>query len=339
MIFTKTQEAAIKLMRQDLRYLYTIIKNYNYFNSNYMISLMPYMGVIIDGVEDWLKSYNNSHIEKFQVPLFSTKEQEFYEDMRSSIKLWNNNYVDIYEKLKEIYYENDDYFASISNPIYKELRLYDFFGTDLIDGKFCGNTILCSFYIPSYSYYRKNGREIEKMCIIGGKYIACFNALCEYDIDKSIKFDTRDFGSRLFSGKFESSIGNEFNNRFVLFSVLCQINFILYCIDKFIIQEIPAKLRFSYLLYYYLLRIIRELNEQMGSNFILNNKWDSQSFRNAMAHYKLGISLKENEIDESDTMFGITNKFFGQGYKETKNSITLELMNLASQIEQYLNLV
>lgn len=53
---------------------------------------------------------------------------------------------------------------------------------------------------------------------------------------------------------------------------------------------------------------------------------------------KLGVLYQESEIDEKDMMFGLTNKFFGQGYKETKNAILLELKSLSNQIECYLNL-
>ncbi len=334
MIFTKTQQAAITLMKQDLQYLYTIIMKYNNVSlSNYIVSLMPYIGVVIDGVEDWLKSYNNSHKEKLKIPLFSKKEQEYYEEMRSSIKLWDNSYNDIYNKLGVLYQESENYFASISEPVIKELKLYDIFGTDVVSGKFCGNTILCGYYTPKFSFYDSIGEYIKSMSVIGGKFIAYFNATQEYDTDINMNFDTDDFG-----GLIKSPVGNAFSDKFVLFSILCQINFVVYCVDKYIIPEVPVKLRFSYLLYYYLLRVLPEVNEKIKSNLVLDNKWDSQLFRNAMAHYKLGVSLKESEIDEKDMMFGLTNKFFGQGYKETKNAILLELKSLSNQIECYLNL-
>lgn len=334
MIFTKTQQAAIKLMKQDLQYLYTIIMKHNdVYLSNDILSLMPYIGVVIDGVEDWLKSYNNSHKEKLNIPLFSKEEQEYYEEMRSSIKLWDNSYHDIYNRLEVLYQESDNYFASISNPLVKELNLYDIFGTDVVNGKFCGNTILCGYYTPKFSFYKSMGEYIKRMSGIAGKITACFNATQEYDTNINMNFDMEDFG-----GLIKSPVGNEFSDKFVLFSILCQINFVVYCVDKYIIPEIPIKLRISYLLYYYLLRVLSEVNEKIKSNFILDNKWDSQLFRNAMAHYKLGVSLKESEIDETDMMFGITNKFFGQGYKKTKNAILLELKNLSNQIECYLNL-
>lgn len=331
--FTKVQEAAIRLIKKDLQYMYTIVKKYKDIPSNYIVFLMPYTGIVIDGVEDWLKSYNNSHKEKLAIPLFSTEEQKYYEEMRSSIKLWNNSYDDIFAKLEVVYCESDKYFAGLCKPIARKFKLYDIYGTDLANGKFCGNTILCSYYIPTYSCGSDIGEYLENMGIIGGKYISLFNSMKEYPIDENIKFEMCDFG-----GFRKSPLGNDFNDKFVLFSILCQINFILYCVDKYIVPEIPVKLRFSYLLYYYLLRIIPEVNERMKSDFLLCNNWDSQLFRNAMAHYKLGVSLKDNDIDENDMMYGLTHKIWGLGYEKIKINIILQLTNLANQIERYLEM-
>lgn len=50
--FTQQQTIAISLIQADLRFLFTIIENSSRFKSNYIVSLMPYMGVIIDGTED-----------------------------------------------------------------------------------------------------------------------------------------------------------------------------------------------------------------------------------------------------------------------------------------------
>lgn len=333
MTFTKVQKAAINLMQQDLQYIYTILKKYKDISSNYMVFLMPYIGIVIDGVEDWLKSYNNSHKEKVKVPLFSVEEQEYYEELRSSIKLWDNSYNEIFVKLEMLYQESDEYFGKICQPIANKLKLYDIFGADLVNGKFCGNTILCSYYTPKYSYGSNIGVYLKSMGVIGGKYIALFNAMNELAVDNNMKFEMRDYG-----GFAKSPVGNEFSNKFVLFSMLCQINFILYCVNKFIVPEIPTKLRFSYLLYYYIMRLLPELNKQVQGDFILSDKWDSQLFRNAMAHYKLGITLKENEIRENDILYGITYKIWGLGYEDIKSAIMLELAGLANQIEQYLGL-
>ena len=58
--FNKFQLCAIQLMYNDLKFLYTILNNQNIVTESYFVALLPYLGVIIDGVEDWINAYNNS---------------------------------------------------------------------------------------------------------------------------------------------------------------------------------------------------------------------------------------------------------------------------------------
>ena len=67
------QKAAFSLIQQDLRYIYTVIKNINPKASNYIPSMLPYLGVVIDGAEDWLKAIKNSSKCKFCMPLMNHK--------------------------------------------------------------------------------------------------------------------------------------------------------------------------------------------------------------------------------------------------------------------------
>lgn len=84
--FTVVQSAALSLIQSDLSFLYTVIKKINPEESNYIPSLLPYMGVIVDGTEDWIKAYNNSKKNKINAPVFNQSEQMYYEKMRDSIK-------------------------------------------------------------------------------------------------------------------------------------------------------------------------------------------------------------------------------------------------------------
>lgn len=327
------QRAALSLIKSDLRYLYTVINNINPNQSNYIPSLLPYMGVIIDGVEDWIKAVNNSSKVKLEIPLFNDEEQIYYEKMRDSIKLWQKDYTDIYELLQNAYNISDEYFGNICKPIAKKMRLYDIFGVDRANGVVCGNTILCYYYNPLFSYGKDNGPYVKKMTAIGGEYIASLNAMEVYRINNSIKYDVCDYG-----GFVKSPVGNQFSDKFVLFSIICQINFVLYCVEHWIIEEIPAKMRFAYLLYYSLLHIMPQLNARLNVKITINEEWKSQKFRNAMAHYKLGIALKENEIIDGDKMFGLTQKYFESDFLTVKNRIMQELENVAVQIGKYLKL-
>ena len=46
------QQLAVELVQNDLRYLYTIIKNREKIDPTYWIAMSPYIGLIIDGTED-----------------------------------------------------------------------------------------------------------------------------------------------------------------------------------------------------------------------------------------------------------------------------------------------
>ena len=98
--FTLVQKSALSLIQTDLQFLYTVTKRIDSSQSNYIPSLLPYMGVIIDGVEDWIKAYNNSHVEKLDLPTFTKEEEWYYEKMRESVKMWELHYNEIFAIFK-----------------------------------------------------------------------------------------------------------------------------------------------------------------------------------------------------------------------------------------------
>lgn len=77
---------------------------------------------------------------------------------------------------------------------------------------------------------------------------------------------------------------------------------------------------------------------KLNTNLVINSKWESWQFRNAMAHYKLGIALKEEELLSEDKLFGLTQKYFKLDYLTVKKEIMQEMENLACQIGDYLQL-
>lgn len=323
----------IELMKNDLRLIYTIFANTNIVSPSYYLAFMPYMGMIIDGVEDWIKSYNNSNKNKLEMPLFTQEEQLYYEAMRNSVKMFENGVDAVYEILEEKYLKSDEYFSYLCKPIAKTLHLYDIFGVFKINGEYCDNTILDSYYAPFYEYGKDNGEFYKQMMIIGGKYLACFNTTEAYAVKTDYVFSVSDYG-----GFVKSPVGNKFSYRFLLFTIYCQINFIIKCIDDFIEGEISTKLRISYILYYYLLKILPDINIKYSCDFKISDKYNSDIFRNAMAHYKLGVLLKEDELVENDIMFGLTQKCFGEDYLSVKNFIVEELKNLSNYIKESLKL-
>ncbi|MGN1303491.1 MAG: hypothetical protein ACI4YB_00510 [Oscillospiraceae bacterium] len=327
------QKTSISLIKNDLKFIYTIINNFSNIQSNYIVSAMPIIGTIIDGTEDWIKSYNNSNKNKINIPLFNEKEQEFYEAMRSSIKFWNKSYDEIYQEIEQLYMDSDKYFSSICSTQARKLKLYDIWGADIVDGQFCGNTILCSLYVPGFKYGTNIGEQIRALSEIGGKYVAMFDVTTPFQINKSMNFSFTDFG-----GFNISPVGNTYSYKFILFCLLCQINFVLICVDKYILEECSTKLRFAYLQYYYISMILPEINSAAHTDFKIENAWISDKFRNAMAHYKIGIALTPNEIILDDCFKGLTQKYFSCDYYTFKETIISILSNVANQIRSYLEI-
>nr|WP_326184402.1 hypothetical protein [uncultured Oscillibacter sp.] len=333
-MLNEREVAAYKLIQNDLRYLYTIVCNIQQLtsNSNYIVSAMPFLGVVIDGVEDWIRAIRNSKKCEIKFPIFDSATQNYYEKMRTSIKLWSTSYDKIKENLQELYLNSERYFSSLCKPIARQLKLYDIFGADFVDGEYCGNTILCNYYIPDF-IYGTDGSYIKQFSIIAGEYIRLFHADTAYDVDQSMNFNCRDYG-----GFIKSPVGNSFSDRFVLFSLLCQINFILFGVAKYIIGGNSTKLRFVYLQYFYSATILPEVNNRLNAEFAIDIRWLSNAFRNAMAHYKLGVALKSSEIDFSDSLYGLTQKYFCCDYEQMLQVLLENLAALAQQLKEYLKL-
>ena len=58
---------------------------------------------------------------------------------------------------------------------------------------------------------------------------------------------------------------------FLLFSILCSVNYAIKFIEQYFVEEIPQKFKFAYLQYYYLCDFIKELNVANGTTFYIND--------------------------------------------------------------------
>lgn len=331
---SKTEQVTLELIQSDLQFLYTVYQNKLVSGSSYFVALLPYMGMIIDGCETWINKVDKLKLHSLK---FSKEEQYYYSELRNSIKLWETSFEDLNVLLKKKYNESDIYFSNCCNSIAKDLKLYDIFGTYLINGRYCDNTILDMLFVPNFDYSGIDGEYIKRMFAFSGKIITLFGMNKEpmLKTDDSILFDNKDYG-----GFVKSPTGNNFSEKFVLFSVLCSINFIIYGIDKYILPEVTTKLRFAYIQYYYLMEQIPQINKHFNTQFYMNSKWldPKNKFRNCMAHYGIGVVLSQQEVIETDLFGGLTQKVFGEEWISIKNSIINELRKLSEQISNYLGL-
>ncbi len=324
----QVQLLARKLIKSDAQFVYALVTLREKIDNNYLSMAMPYIGIFTDGAEQWGNKVG------LKVATFNAEEKAHYEKLRSKHKLFDMEYEDFYKALYKEFIESDNHFSSICRPIAKWTKLYDNVGVDYCKKVVCGNTILCELYNPISSIKNNfDGEKIKKLSYVVGKLCSDFEGytLSQNIFDSSFNFYYKDFNFFI-----RCPIKRHDFDSFCLFSILCCINYILYFIDKYFLIELPTKLRFAYLQYYYLAGLLDGINNKLNTHFSINKKWINQGFRNCMAHYGLGKDIKENDIVEDDLMGGITIKFFNKNYYELKKEIFYELESLSIQLSEYI---
>lgn len=284
----------------------------------------PYIGIFADGAEQWCKKL------RLEAPAFNEREKMYYTALRQGHKLFEKTYSEYKTLLLEKFQESDNYFYKIRRIREKLLGYYNV-GTDYCNDEFCGNTIICALHTPITTLGNEEaGTFIRNISVIVGKLASFFGGadFPPYRYNDNISVGYKDY--HFYENcplKLKTDLG------LVLFSVLCNINYVTEFIDKYFIEEIPQKFKFAYLQYYYLCNFVNELNVCNGTNYCLDSSLQHRDFRNCLAHYGLGQFLKENEIVDDDIMKGLTYKAFNMDYHSSKQLLYKYLSDLSEQIK------
>lgn len=327
---TKVQQAAYNLIQSDARFIYTLVdiqQNCKTIDTNFMLMSQPYIGIFADGAEQWSRKVG------LNAPQFSDEEKKYYTSLRLSHKLFDLNYLDFMSLITEKLREHDAYFYRIRRFREKIFGYYNV-GTDLYKGKYCGNTVLCDMYTPIFKFGDNSvGFHLRNLSVIVGKIASYFECteFEPYKYNDEIEIHYRDFH---FFKQCPLKVKTNFG--FILFSILCCVNYVTEFIDSYFVEEIPQKLKFAYLLYYYLCDFVQDLNVHNNTNFVLNSLYKNRNFRNTIAHYGLGQYMDEDEIMEDDLLKGLTYKAFDMDYISLKKEIYKTLKELTMQIESYI---
>lgn len=223
MDLNKVQVAALRLMQSDARFLYTLVdihKNAENITSNYIMMCQPYIGIFVDGAEQWCKKVG------LVPPSFTAEEKVYYTALRQGHKLFEKKYLDYSKMLNEKFKESDKYYYDKRTTIEKILGYYNV-GTDLCNGEFCGNTIICALHTPIKTIGNEQvGNMIKGMSVIAGKlsaYLGCTENL-PYKYNDCLNVTYKDF--HFYKDcplKVRTSLG------FELFTILCIVNYVLNC--------------------------------------------------------------------------------------------------------------
>ena len=328
-MLNKVQKAAYDLIQSDARFIYTLVYMQNRaknINSNYIMMCQPYIGIFADGAEQWCKKIG------LDIPSFNNEEKEYYVNLRQGHKLFQLSYKEYETLLIRKFQESDNYFYNRRGLLRKIFGYFNV-GTDYCNGDFCGNTVLCAMYMPiNILEDKKTGPKIRDLSIVAGKLAACFlwQNMKPFDYDDKnniVKYQDYHFYKRS-PLKLESDLG------FVLFCILCSINYATEFIDKYFIEEIPQKFKYAYLQYYYICDFLDELNINNKTNYHINKSLKNRLLRNCLAHYGLGQYLNEKEVIDDDVLKGLTEKTFNLDYLSCKNLLYKYLQELKSQLEE-----
>ena len=328
MKLNKVQTAAFELIQSDARFLYSLVdisQNANNIESNYIMMCQPYIGVFVDGAEKWCKKM------KFNAPRFDASEKEYYIALRQGHKLFEKRYSEFAGVLMEKLEESERYFYS-SRSLLEKIIGYNNVGADLCNGKYCGNTILCAAHTPLSLLDNKDaGHEIRDLSIIAGKLAAFFDCqsfpVYSYDDENNVVVYKNYHFFKNCPLREKSELG------LVLFSILCNINYVTVFIENYFTEEIPQKFKFAYLQYYYLCSFMSDLNQANGTKIKLNASLCNRELRNSLAHYGLGQYMSEKDILSADTMKGLTIKALHMESIEAKQRLFDYLTELRDQIE------
>lgn len=327
MKLNKVQTAAYELIQSDARFLYTLTdigQRAKNISSNYIMMCQPYIGVFADGAEQWCRKMGAN------APNFNEQEKAYYSALRQGHKLLEKTYVEYASLLMEKLQESDRYFYNIRS-IREKIFGYCNVGTDLCNGNYCGNTILCAVHTPMPLLGKRDaGTTIRDISVVAGKLAAFFKCKefppYQYDDDINIVQykDYHFFNDCPLKEKTELGV--------VLFSILCNINFVTVFIENYFTEEVPQKFKFAYLQYFYLCDFVKDLNSYNGSKLTIDCSLQSRDFRNCLAHYGLGQYMEEKDIVSSDILKGLTIKAFHLEYVEAKKQLFDCLNRLRDQI-------
>lgn len=321
------QTAAHELIQSDARFLYTLFTIWNRaknINSNYIMMSQPYIGLFTHGAEQWCRKL------KINAPQFTNIEKAYYTALRKSHKLYEMPYMNYMSMLMDKFNASDEYFYK-NRSLREKLIGYYNVGTDLCNGHFCGNTILCALYTPvDILNTEEIGPWIRDISMVAGEIAGFFGCASfpPYNCNDNICVEDKDYH---FYENCPLKIKTDFG--FLLFSILCSINYAIEFVDKYFMDEIPQKFKFAYLQYYYLCDFIKELNAANGTHFFINDSLKDRSFRNCLAHYGLGQYLSEENLIQSDILKGLTNKAFNMDYLVAKKKLYFYLTELVDQIK------
>lgn len=337
---TPTQQIVLKLIQDDMKFIYNVIKNMeNRSAYNFTIALLPYMALVSKEAHKWFDKIKDL---KDILPNTPNEIETYYEYYREYNKLLkddlfiiNNKYKNEFNISKNHFYKLK-IFSSITNT---DVDTYNIYGVgtyqdNIIAKQPIYNTIYFSVLIPDFHWgnFEKIKTDIYNISYHIGKLFGVFiksNSSIFNNNIKSIEYDDYDFGT------MTSPFHDEYSDDFLIFDLLCKCNFVLYGLNRFTNTFSTTKLRFSYNLYYYICENIDKINNYYNTNFFINSKYKDNELRSAFMHYGIWKIVK-NKINPLDSFGEMTNIRLSISWKNLLIFVSNEINSFSKQLDNYL---
>ncbi len=319
------QRCAKILIEKDALY----IKNFaNKDNAALLPIFIPYLALFSCGAEKWYKNINKQSVFSDDIRI-----KKLYDEIRQSIKYFDDSLDNLSNRLWIEYKKSDSYFASQLNDLAHLLNVKHYnIGMIRVGETFCSNTILCASYLPQYNFIKEYSQIVYEISVIAGHITAIFTRDQKKYIKSKIDFFQEDFNL-----DYKSPFTFNKNN-LSIFCMKNRIDYVTEILDKYFVEETIFPFRIAYLEYYYLSNMIDSINTCTNCQFSINSSYSNKSFRNMMAHYGIGQGMEEIDLIDNDPLFGMTQKYFSISFFEFKKIIMQELRQLGEQFTKYISL-
>lgn len=301
--------------------IYRLINLPEDIQSNVSGSLLPYLAMICDGIDDLFQTKDivvlSSKFEDINSQSFTTLINKIRvssklltdkKNIRTSIKILNSETKEFHDELIKDYNEEQLSFIKVFGQ--------DDLGVFYYKNKPYANSSQLNLYIKPYnSSVMKVGKDVFKFSMQTAMYINSFCSALEGHIlphlkreDYIINVNSEDFIAEdyIYSDEKHRNIFNNVIDKRIslyLLNMQCQLNFALNILDL-LIDEHPLKYRIQLLIYYYAVQAIdfafrlgylKELEEHQETITAVieahKRIFKGNTFRNNLFHYKLSKEI------------------------------------------------
>lgn len=360
-------------LKYDCETLYSLATAINK-NGVIGLGIIPYYTLTVYSISELLpESIKN------QLPYYKQ-----IENIRLKLKFFEDGYGRSERMILNIdYLQNEDYKNRLSFSFLKDKNIYYNIGLYTNKDKaIVGNTQYAYYLLQDNRFLKKSLAEVASAYSVApndfdineqtnkecyqyaytcGKILNIVRGLLK-DFDVPITVTTKNHNVDFHYADYNTNTAKIFSDRecnkgsvLYLLHILSTINFLIYILNDYQIDDYGWWLKINYITYYYSIEKLKSLREQYIQNkpfpkdlLELFDNWDldnspylSGKFRNYVMHSRFNdknnnLIISNSELDKSKPLFGFVETCFnGMSYNEVKTSIITEMQRISDRIAKW----